>query len=389
MDLKSLLNSFLNVLLSQIKVKKAAVFQRQSRQTKKFILTNWLDTEKFPPRSLLEENSEIVKQLSSRMVALTTAELLPVINDKYEKSFLENFEPGLVVPLHIRWGMIGILIVGPKSDNTGFLGEDIEFLSLLSGQMAVALENARLHEAEKRAIADLQATQEQLVHTERLAALGEMSAKIAHEINNPLGIIKNYLLLINKAKQNEGESAKYVDIVGQEIDRISGIVKELLQFHRPQQIDYKEINVLNVLEDVVNFLSPQLVNSKIKCTRKFSPDSPRVDASAENLKQVFINILLNAADAMSNGGEITIWAHESQGKLLIQFQDTGPGVPKENLKLIFDPFFTTKEEGKGTGLGLAVCYGIISKHNGTIIFKNTEIGGCVEITLPATGTNRG
>jgi len=216
-----------------------------------------------------------------------------------------------------------------------------------------------------------------------------MSAKIAHEINNPLGIIKNYLLLINKAKQNEGESAKYVDIVGQEIDRISGIVKELLQFHRPQQIDYKEINVLNVLEDVVNFLSPQLVNSKIKCTRKFSPDSPRVDASAENLKQVFINILLNAADAMSNGGEITIWAHESQGKLLIQFQDTGPGVPKENLKLIFDPFFTTKEEGKGTGLGLAVCYGIISKHNGTIIFKNTEIGGCVEITLPAAGTNRG
>ena len=138
LDLKALLNSFLNVLLSQIQVKKAAVFQRQSRQTKKFILTNWLDIEKSPPRSLLEENSEIVKQLSSRMVAISTTELLPSISDRYEKSFLENFEPGLVVPLHIRWGMIGILIVGPKSDQTEFSGEDIEFLSLLSGQMAVA-----------------------------------------------------------------------------------------------------------------------------------------------------------------------------------------------------------------------------------------------------------
>jgi len=366
-------------------VKKAAVFQRQSKQTKKFVLTNWLDVEKFPPRSMLEENSEIVRILSTHKVALTTKELLPGIGDSYEKSFLENFEPGLVVPLHIRWGMIGILLVGSKSDNSSFTNEDKEFLSLLSGQMAVALENARLHEAEKRAIANLQATQEQLVHTERLAALGEMSAKIAHEINNPLGIIKNYLILIEKAKQDPLQSSKYVEIVGQEIDRITSIVRELLQFHRPKQIDYKKINALNVLEDVMGFLSPQFVQAKIKCLRKFTPDAPAVEGSAENLKQVFINILLNAVDVMPGGGEINILAYRHKENLVIQFNDSGPGVPEENLTRIFEPFFTTKEEGKGTGLGLAVCYGIIKKHNGTIAFKNTEKGGCVEIVLPAAG----
>jgi len=373
-------------MVSQIKVKKAAIFQRPSKQAKRFVLTNWLDVEKLPARSLLEDNSDIVKTLSTQLMARPINEILANVSDPYEKSFLENFEGGLAVPLHLQWGLIGILMAGPKSGNSSFTDEDKEFLALLSGQVAVALENARLHEAEKKAIAELQATQEQLVHTERLAALGEMSAKIAHEINNPLGIIKNYLMLIRKASQDPSQSAKYLEIVGQEIERITGIVRELLQFHRPQQVDYNVINVLNVLEDVIGFLAPRLAQAKIKCTRKFSPDSPPVEASAENLKQVFINILLNAIDALPNGGDINIRTCRHDHNLLIQFYDSGPGVPEEHLPRIFEPFFTTKEDGKGTGLGLAVCYGIIKKHQGTITFKNTDEGGCVEITLPAAGS---
>ncbi len=320
---------------------------------------------------------------------MTTEELIPVIADHYENRFLMNFAPGLVIPLQSNWGTNGILLVGRKLDNSGFTNEDKEFLLLLSGQMAVALENARLYEAEKRAIADLQATQEQLVHSERLAALGEMSAKIAHEINNPLGIIKNYLMLIQKAQEKPSESAKYVEIVGQEIERITGIVRELLQLHQPQQADYKEINVLNVLEEVITFLTPQFTQAKIKCTRNFAPNSPQVEASAENLKQVFINVLLNAVDAMPEGGSIDILAFNHEGKLRIRIQDSGPGVSKENLPHIFEPFFTTKEAGKGTGLGLAVCYSILQKHHGTIRFKNTEKGGCVDMILPAFGVSRG
>jgi len=356
-------------------------------QSKKFILTSWLDSKQYPQRSVFEEESGIVKAISQTATALATGDLLQATQDTYEMSFLESFDPGLVVPLNSRSGLNGILFIGPKLDHTGFNNEDKEFISLLGGQIAVALENARLYEAEKKAIAELQATQEQLVHTERLAALGEMSAKIAHEINNPLGIIKNYLMLIRKAQQDPSQSTKYVEIVGQEIERITGIVRELLHFHRPQQIDYRNINVLNVLEDVLNFISPQLVQAKIEYSRKFSPDCPNVEASAENLKQVFINILLNAIDAMPNGGKVNIIAHEHNKNLVIQIHDTGPGVPEKLLPRIFEPFFTTKKEGKGTGLGLTVCYGIIQKHNGTIRFKNTERGGCVEIVLPAASNS--
>ncbi len=389
LNLKSLLSSFLNVLMSQIKVKKAAVFQKASRKQKNYVLTSWMADEQYSQRSVLAEKAEIVRQLSMKMMAMTTEELILEVTDIYEKSYLNYFNPGLVIPLNTGRGMNGFLFVGPKNDRSVFTNEDKEFLSLLSGQMAVALENALLHEAEKKAIAELQATQEQLVHTERLAALGEMSAKIAHEINNPLGIIKNYLTLIDKAKQDPAKSAQYVDIVGQEIDRIAGIVRELLQFHRPQQLDYKVINALNVLEDVISFLSPQFVQTKIKCTRQFSPDSPQVEASADNLKQVFINVLLNSVDAMPEGGSILISTRLYEGNLLIRIQDSGPGVPEALLPRIFEPFFTTKPDGKGTGLGLAVCYGIIKKHNGNIKFSNTEKGGCMEIRIPAANTGHG
>ncbi|MGH8015399.1 MAG: sensor histidine kinase, partial [Candidatus Zixiibacteriota bacterium] len=221
------------------------------------------------------------------------------------------------------------------------------------------------------------------VHSERLAALGEMSAKIAHEINNPLGIIKNYLTLLKKANKDKVDSTNYVEIVGQEIDRITGIVRELLQFHRPRHIDDKVINVLNVIEEVVTFLAPKFEQAQIACSRKFSPDSPAIEGSAENLKQVFINILLNAVDSMPEGGVINILSARQNDDLILQFHDSGPGVPEEFIPRIFDPFFTTKEEGKGTGLGLAVSYGIIHKHKGTIAFKNTDKGGCVEIILPS------
>ncbi len=371
------------MLLSQIKCKKAAVFQKASRHQKNYILSSWLADEEYSQRSVLAENSEIVRLLSQKLMAMTAEELMPEVSDTYEKTFLEYFKPGLVIPLNTGWGMNGLLFVGPKNDRSVFTNEDKEFLSLLSGQMAVALENARLHEAEKKAVAELQATQEQLVHTERLAALGEMSAKIAHEINNPLGIIKNYLMLIHKAKQDPAKSAQYVDIVGQEIDRIAGIVRELLQFHRPQQLDYKVINALNVLEDVIAFLSPQFVQTKIKCARQFSPDSPRVEASADNLKQVFINVLLNAIDAMPQGGSILITTRRHEENLLIRIQDSGPGVAEALMPRIFEPFFTTKPDGKGTGLGLAVCYGIIRQHNGNMEFSNNEKGGCMEIIIPA------
>ena len=306
-------------------------------------------------------------------------------HDKEERDILKQFREGLVLPLMNRGQLNGLLLVGRKSDDgqNTFTTDDEEFLSILSSQIAVAVENARLHEAEKKALVDLQTAQEQLVHSERLAVLGEMSAKIAHEINNPLGIMKNYLLMIKRAKTKPAEAAKYLEIVGQEIDRVTSIVKELINFHRPQYVEFKIINVLPVLDGVIEFLSPQLKNKDIEIIKKYSPDCPRVEASADNLKQVFINVIMNSMDAMPDGGKIEIAANKFHDKLQLQICDSGCGVPEEVLPSIFEPFFTTKDESQGTGLGLAVCADIIKKHNGTINFRNRDKGACVEIIIPA------
>ncbi|MCH7947213.1 MAG: GAF domain-containing protein, partial [candidate division Zixibacteria bacterium] len=306
-------------------------------------------------------------------------------HDKEERDILKQFREGLVLPLMNRGQLNGLLFVGRKSDDgqNTFTTDDEEFLSILSSQIAVAVENARLHEAEKKALVDLQTAQEQLVHSERLAVLGEMSAKIAHEINNPLGIMKNYLLMIKRAKTKPAEAAKYLEIVGQEIDRVTSIVKEMINFHRPQNVEFKIINVLPVLDGVIEFLSPQLKNKDIEIIKKYSPDCPRVEASADNLKQVFINVIMNSMDAMPDGGKIEIAANKFHDKLQLQICDSGCGVPEEVLPSIFEPFFTTKDESQGTGLGLAVCADIIKKHNGTINFRNRDKGACVEIIIPA------
>lgn len=385
MDLQALLKTTLAALNSQINSEKSAVYYCQDGTDTPFKLAYSTTTETVQKSLGNINTSEIIKLLSNSNEALAIDDVSNNISNKDERMLLSIFHPGLIAPLVSRNGLIGLLIVGPKSKKASFSDEDKEFLSLLSNQISVAIENARLYDAEKKAIAELQSTQQQLVHTERLAALGEMSAKIAHEINNPLGIIKNYLMLIGKAQKDPSQSYQYLDIVGQEIDRITNIVRELLQFHRPQHVDYKQINVLNVLEEVLNFLNPQLEHAKIKLSRMFSPECPEVEASAENLKQVFINIILNAADVLPDGGKIDVNATSESGNLNIRFQDSGPGVSEEMLPRIFEPFFTTKEEGKGTGLGLSVCYGIIKKHNGTINFENTESGGCVVIVLPGIG----
>jgi len=340
-----------------------------------------LDFESSSPA--IKEGSHLAVFVKDANRAMPVEVLVKLDQDKEEQNVLEQFKEGLVLPLMNRGLLNGLLFVGRKSEAEQYTTDDEEFLSILSSQIAVAVENARLYEAEKSALVELQTTQEQLLHSERLAVLGEMSAKIAHEINNPLGIIKNYLLMIERAKTKPEEASKYLKIVGQEIDRVASIVKELINFHRPQNVEFKIINVLPVLDEVIEFLAPQLKSKNVDIIKKYSPDCPNVEASADNLKQVFINIIINSMDAMSEGGKIEIAANNFHDNLQFLICDTGCGVPEEVLPSIFEPFFTTKNESHGTGLGLSVCADIIKKHHGTISFKNRDKGACIEITMPA------
>ncbi len=384
LNYQTLLDSFILTSVAQVSASKGAIFLKADGQPDRFTMAKSKGSGEFPSGdAYFEADSKLAEFLSKLNRPVVTTEVVDGLASDDEVRILKLFDPGLVVPLIYQNRLTGMVLIGDKMGAKDFRLDDIEFLSILGNQISVAIENARLFEAEKVATQELRAAQQQLVHTERVAALGEMSARVAHEINNPLGIIKNYLLLVKRSAGGNVQAGNYLDIVGQEIDRIARIVRELLDFHRPEKAELSPINVVKVVEDVLVLMDRQFDKLGIELVRRFSRNLPLVQGSPENIKQVVLNVIINACDAMTEGGRLTVELANDDGNVAMRFSDTGEGIEPDVIPRIFEPFFTTKPEGKGTGLGLAVCYGIIKRHNGTITYKNTDEGGCFEITLPA------
>ncbi len=225
-----------------------------------------------------------------------------------------------------------------------------------------------------RANKELRDTQEQLIQTEKLAALGRLSADVAHEINNPLGGIKNCLYLLSDSVSKNKKN--YLEIAEREVDRIASIVRRLLDLYRPQKEIMTLTNVNVPLDEILTVTKNQIANRNVKIIKDFDTKLPDVMASSEHLKQVFLNIILNAVESMPEGGELAIrtYPHPTgEPEIKIEFADTGCGITEEEIDNIFDPFFTTKKGGKGTGLGLSVSYGVIQRHDGRIEVKS-EVG---------------
>jgi signal transduction histidine kinase len=308
-------------------------------------------------------------------------DISPKLQTDGELFFVKYFENGLVVPLIFQTKLRGVLIISQKESGQRFQDEDIEFLSILANQTAVSIENARLYESEKEAIDKLQKTQRLLLQTERLAVAGELAAKIAHEVNNPLGIIKNYLQLLERQNQTPEKNTEYINIVGQEIDRIAMIVRQLLNINRPMRIKFVRTNLFQIMKEVLSLMNRQLENANIKTIVEVQEPLPEVMAWPDGIKQVFMNLLLNSRDAMPNGGEVFIRISHETHKVQVLLEDTGCGIDAKHIPHIFEPFYSTKEGG-GSGLGLSVSRGIITNHSGTIEFFNGKKGGCFKIVLP-------
>lgn len=295
---------------------------------------------------------------------------------------LTELDIELVVPLVAKGDLVGILFLPSKLSGDNFRDEDLEFVSILVNQLSVALANANLYENERKALSELKSTQKRLIETERLAALGTLSASIAHEVNNPLAIIKNYLTIIEKLSVENGEIKTNVVVVQEEVNRIAGIVKQLLDFYRPTLPQKTEIDICNVLKSTLDLLKVRFSDSGINVIKNVDDKPCKIFGSPEKLKQVFLNILLNARDAMPDGGEIVISQMRSDDHVEISFADTGRGIDDGDLPHIFEPFYTTGKE-TGTGLGLSVCYGIIRSHDGTITAERNQFGGATfAVKLP-------
>jgi two-component system NtrC family sensor kinase len=215
----------------------------------------------------------------------------------------------------------------------------------------------------------------QLVQSEKLASLGKLSASIAHEVNNPLGgiLIYSHLLLEDTGKDNPYyENLKKIV---QETTRCKDIVKGLLEFARPKEPEKSSVKINMILDKSLSIMDNQTLFHNIRFEKMYASHLPKIVADSNQLQQVFMNIILNAAEAMNGNGLLTISSSLSEdgSYLEVKFSDTGSGIKEEDRKRIFEPFFSTKEGGKGTGLGLAISYSIIQKHHGTIEVK-TEVG---------------
>jgi len=228
----------------------------------------------------------------------------------------------------------------------------------------------------------LQETHLQLVSSEKMASLGKLAAGIAHEINNPLGGILIYASLM--AEDLPEDDAKRGDLarIVQEASRCKDIVKSLLEFARQTEPKMEPTDINRAITDGLFFLENQALFHNIKIIKNLDPFLPFIRGNASQLKQVLINIIVNAAEAMRGNGTLTITSHPSPDRksIVLEFADTGEGIPEENLSRIFDPFFTTKAVGKGTGLGLSTSYGIVESHGGRISVKS-KVGEGTTFTI--------
>lgn len=231
-----------------------------------------------------------------------------------------------------------------------------------------------------RDVTEKKITEEKLVNTEKLSTLGQIAAGLAHEIRNPLAVISGYIQIIGK--DNERNS-RYSKVMLSELNRIDLIISELLFLGKPQAVHFQRIDIRNIIKEVTILFESQLQQQGVQCVTEFQGEIPDCYLDPNQLKQVFVNTIKNAIEAMpSNGGTISIQVSPiTHDELIISIKDTGVGIPEKVLEKIGNPFFTTKEEG--TGLGLLVTKQIIESHNGQLNIKSEENKGTtIEILLP-------
>jgi signal transduction histidine kinase len=294
----------------------------------------------------------------------------------------KGFKPEAVVPMVIKDNLRGILLLSEKTSGLPYKDDDLEFLSILVNQVAVAVENTLLYQSEKNVNSELNKAQQQLAQAEKLAALGQLSAAIAHEVNNPLGIIKNYLVILSQSMKKTDKGWSHLKVVKEEVDRIARIIKQLLDFYHPKSENKTLTDIGFLLEDTLSFVEEQFSKNKIWIAKKIASNLPMVEVFPDELRQVFLNLLMNSRDSMPKGGKIEVSARLEKDRLEIEFKDTGSGIEEKDLQHIFEPFYTTKD--KGSGLGLWISNEIIKRHGGEIKVKNREDkkGTCFNLILP-------
>ncbi len=290
----------------------------------------------------------------------------------------------MFVPVARPNGM-SLLYAGRESADPPFREADLEMFLILARQAVIAMENARLYAELRAYVRRVEESQQALLQAEKMAVTGRLTASIAHEINNPLQAVQNCMHLSGREDLPPEKRQEYFQLARAELDRLQTTVQRMLDFYRPNAVASQNVGIADLLAHVLSLTSKQLEERDIAVTREIGPNLPEVQGVASQIQQVFINLILNAYDAMPEGGELKVSARGAKDGVEIFFQDSGPGVSPEMSRNIFEPFVSGKEGG--TGLGLTVSYNIVNAHGGTLdLVSNRKPGACFRVFLPFGGT---
>jgi signal transduction histidine kinase len=327
-------------------------------------------------------------QTTKDLAQITTPLINPVASRLLQR--VSTLKGIAVVPVLVGAQPFGVWIAG--SDRQWELDEaDLRTLTTFADQAGLAIERAQLYDSLRRktdtlekALRELKATQDQLVRSERLYSIGRLAATIAHEVNNPLQVVRTRLeLAMEGMDAGEPVGQEELQIANREIVRVAQILQGLSNLLRPTEETESLVAVNDAVQEVLTLMDKQLRRQGVTVVMDLTPTSPQVLGRGNQLKQVFLNLVLNALEAMPRGGKLHVaTALPFSDEALISFSDTGPGIPPARLAQIFEPFYTTKAQG--LGLGLAVCLTIVEAHGGRISAQSEEgQGTCFQIRLPA------
>jgi signal transduction histidine kinase/FixJ family two-component response regulator len=262
-----------------------------------------------------------------------------------------------------------------------FQQSDFEMFVILARQADTALENARLHTELLTNLRQLEESQRALIRAEKLATAGRLTASIAHEINNPLQAVQNCLHLAGRRALSDDQRQYYLRMAQAEMERLMNTVQRMLDFYRPGAVDRKPEDMNELVNRVMLLMERQFHEQNIALHVKLAKRLPQVLVVGDQIQQVFLNLILNAMEAMPNGGELFIEVQTTRKEVEVIIEDTGPGISADERQRIFEPFVSTKEDG--IGLGLAVSYGIIAAHGGNLeLAPGRGRGACFRVSLP-------
>ena len=334
----------------------------------------------FPPVSVNPELMQHIKSVRATFLPAQGLSLPPIFRDIQLK---EEIVAAYAVVLWSKDHVIGGLVVGSRTPRE-FSAADVNLLIAVGSQISSAIERSILYEQTRQAYGNLRRTQEQLLHSEKLAAVGQLISGVAHELNNPLTAILGYSQLLTSSGQMGQQGMEYADKLYKQAQRTHRIVQNLLSFGRQHKPERVPVQINQALEETLALRDYDLRMHNIRIHLDLAENLPVISADPYQLQQVFLNMVNNAVDAIlehSTEGDLWVRTGLDGDRFSVEFTDSGPGV--KDASRVFDTFYTTKPVGKGTGLGLSICYGIITEHGGIIRVRNIPArGASFTIELP-------